>query len=64
MTALLALIRKDILLFFGDRRALILTILMPIVLGAFFGYIFGGSPKEDAGKIDVAAQLQEISVLR
>ncbi len=63
MTALLALIRKDILLFFGDRRALILTILMPIVLGAFFGYIFGGSPKEDAGKIDVALVMQDDSTI-
>lgn len=43
MTALIALVRKDLLLFLGDRRALLLNLLMPIVLGAFFGYLFGGS---------------------
>lgn len=42
MTALFALIRKDLILFLGDRRALFVTLAMPILLGAFFGYLFGG----------------------
>ena len=63
MTAILALIRKDIILFMGDRRALILTILMPIVLGAFFGYIFGGTGTKEVGKIDVALVLQDDSAV-
>ena len=54
MTALIALIRKDLILFAADRRALLLTLVMPIVLGAFFGYLFGGSGASDKGRIDVA----------
>ncbi len=54
MTALIALIRKDLILFLSDRRALLLRLLMPIVLGAFFGYLFGGSGKNENAKINVA----------
>ena len=53
MTALLALIRKDLLLFVADRRALLLTLMMPIVLGAFFGFLFGGNGDKQSGKIDI-----------
>ena len=40
MTALIALIRKDLILHFSNRRALIIGIVAPIVLAAFFGYLF------------------------
>jgi ABC-2 type transport system permease protein len=42
MIPFLALVRKDLLLFFGDRKAVIVGILVPIVLASFFGYLFGG----------------------
>ncbi|MES2129358.1 MAG: ABC transporter permease [Pseudomonadota bacterium] len=61
MTAFLALIRKDILLFVGDRRALLMSLVMPIVLATFFGYLFGGSGVTEAGKIEVALVLQDDS---
>ncbi len=54
MTALIALIRKDLILFLADRRALVLALLMPVVLGAFFGYLFGGSGSADNAKIEIA----------
>ncbi|HYD79714.1 MAG TPA: ABC transporter permease [Paucimonas sp.] len=54
MTALLALVRKDLLLYLSDRRALLLNLVMPIVLGAFFGYLFGGSGAAENARIDVA----------
>jgi ABC-2 type transport system permease protein len=54
MTALIALVRKDLILFLGNRRALLLNLLMPIVLGAFFGYLFGGSGVTDNAKIEIA----------
>lgn len=54
MTALFALIRKDLLLFVADRRALLLTLMMPIVLGAFFGFLFGGGGDRQSGKIEIA----------
>ena len=38
----LALFQKDLRIFFNDRRAVIMSFVAPIVIGAFFGYIFGG----------------------
>ena len=42
MIPFLALVRKDLKLFFNDRRAVIVAVLVPILLGSFFGYLFGG----------------------
>jgi ABC-2 type transport system permease protein len=61
MTALIALVRKDLILFLGDRRALLLNLVMPIVLGAFFGYLFGGSGVSDNAKIEIAVVSQDSS---
>src|SRR5664279_5068400 len=41
MTALKALVRKDLVLYFSNRRALVTTIVAPIVIAAFFGSLFG-----------------------
>jgi ABC-2 type transport system permease protein len=43
---LAALIRKDMRLFLSDRRAVIMTFAVPIVIASFFGAIFSG---QDAG---------------
>ena len=42
MIPFLALVRKDLKLFFNDRKAVVVGMLVPIVLAAFFGYLFGG----------------------
>jgi ABC-2 type transport system permease protein len=57
MTAFFALIRKDLILFLSDRRALLVSLALPIVIGAFFGSLFGGSSKGSA--IDVALVQQD-----
>lgn len=61
MTALFALVRKDIALFLRNRRALLLTLAMPVVLGAFFGFLFGASGGSSKGKIDIAVVSQDNS---
>ncbi len=43
MIAFLALIRKDLQIFLQDRRAVIMAFVAPIIIGSFFGYVFGGS---------------------
>ena len=54
-TAIRALIRNDIRLYFSDRRAVIVGVLVPILISAFFGYIFVGTGRsEDQGKIPIA----------
>jgi len=42
MIPFLALVRKDLRLFFSDRKAVLVGLLVPIVCGSFFGYLFGG----------------------
>jgi ABC-2 type transport system permease protein len=39
---LFALIRKDLRLFLADRRAVMMSVVAPIAIASFFGYIFGG----------------------
>jgi ABC-2 type transport system permease protein len=40
MNALIALMRKDLVLYFSNRRALITSIAAPILIASFFGYLF------------------------
>jgi ABC-2 type transport system permease protein len=42
MIPFLALVLKDLKLFFNDRKAVVVGMLAPIVLASFFGYFFGG----------------------
>jgi ABC-2 type transport system permease protein len=51
--ALIALVRKDLVLYFADRRALIMSIVAPIVIAAFFGSLFGNGDSKPA-HIEVA----------
>ena len=59
MTAFLALIRKDLVLFVSDRRALLINLVLPIMIATFFGYLFGGSGPAKSGTIDVALVQQD-----
>ncbi len=40
MTAFLALVRTDLLLYLNNRRALLMSLVAPILIGAFFGSLF------------------------
>ena len=55
-TAFRALVGRDLRLFFMDRRAVTMSFVAPILIGSFFGYLFGGVTKDqEASKIAVAA---------
>ena len=41
-TAFEALVRRDLRLFFQDKRAMTMSFVAPIAIASFFGYIFGG----------------------
>jgi ABC-2 type transport system permease protein len=43
MISFRALVRKDLQLFFVDRRALLMSFAIPIAIGSFFGYVLGGA---------------------
>ena len=53
-TAFQALVRRDLRLFFQDKRAVTMSFVAPIVIASFFGYIFGGvADDRPASKIAV-----------
>ncbi|MEZ5653716.1 MAG: ABC transporter permease [Burkholderiaceae bacterium] len=43
MNAFIALLRKDLVLYFSDRRAVLMSVVAPILIAAFFGSLFGGN---------------------
>jgi ABC-2 type transport system permease protein len=54
MIALKALIKRDLRLFFADRRAVLISFVAPICIASFFGYIFGGGRgSDDAARVPV-----------
>jgi ABC-2 type transport system permease protein len=59
-----ALVRKDLLLFFVDRRALLMSFGIPIAIGSFFGYVLGGAGDQaKQSKIAVLAVDQDHSAI-
>jgi ABC-2 type transport system permease protein len=46
MSPLSALVRTDLVLYFSNRRALLVTLAAPILIAAFFGSIMGGPPQK------------------
>jgi ABC-2 type transport system permease protein len=53
IAAITALVRNDLRIFRTDRRAVIIGILVPILIAAFFGYVFGGTGDAETGKIPI-----------
>jgi ABC-type multidrug transport system permease subunit len=52
---LVAMVRKDLQLFFSDRRSVIVSFVVPIAIGSFFGAIFGsGGQNREPARIGVA----------
>jgi ABC-2 type transport system permease protein len=43
MNAFIALLRKDLVLHFSNRRAVLMSLVAPILIAAFFGSLFGAS---------------------
>jgi ABC-2 type transport system permease protein len=59
-----ALVRKDLQLFFVDRRALLMSFAIPIAIGSFFGYVLGGAGDQgNQSKIAVLAVDQDHSAI-
>jgi ABC-2 type transport system permease protein len=56
LTAIAALVRKDLQIFFTDRRAVLLTLAIPIAIASFFGSLFSG-PDESGEPARVAVAI-------
>ena len=53
-TAFAALVRRDLRLYFQDKRAMTMSFVAPIVIGSFFGYLFNNAADRPASKMNVA----------
>src|SRR5581483_6182067 len=63
MTAFAALVRKDLRIFFSDRRSVIMSFAAPIAIASFFGFLFGGSGNRETSRIPVLAVDQDGSTI-
>src|SRR6185295_9981324 len=61
---LLAMVRKDLQLFFSDRRSVIVSFVVPIAIASFFGSIFSGpGNNSEPARIAVAIIDQDASAI-
>ena len=60
---LAALVRKDLQIFFTDRRAVILTLAIPIAIASFFGSLFSGQSDSEPARTALAMVDQDGSPL-
>jgi ABC-2 type transport system permease protein len=59
-----AMVRKDLKLFFTDRRSVIVSFVVPIAIGSFFGAVFaGGGQNREPARIPVAVVDQDQSAI-
>jgi ABC-2 type transport system permease protein len=56
LTALVALVRKDLALFLADRRALVMAFAAPIAIASFFGSLFPG-PGDSGEPVRIAVHV-------
>ena len=54
MKALLALVRTDLRLYFSNRRAIVISLVAPILIAGFFGATLGGNPGKRPARIPIA----------
>jgi ABC-2 type transport system permease protein len=63
-TPLRAMVRKDLQLFFSDRRSVIMSFAAPILIASFFGSIFGGiGTSGEPAKIPIMVADQDNGVI-
>ena len=61
---LLAMVRKDLQLFFSDRRSVIVSFVVPIAIGSFFGAVFAsGGQNREPMRLAVAIVDQDMSAI-
>lgn len=65
LVAIKAMVRKDLQVFFADRRAVITAFAMPIVIASFFGFIFrgAGAGGGQASKLDILLVQEDTGVI-
>jgi ABC-2 type transport system permease protein len=64
MRAFAALVTKDVRLYLSDRRAVLMSVLAPIAIASFFGFIFGeGGDQREVGRVAVMVADEDHSAI-
>ena len=63
LTALRAMVRKDLQLFFSDRKAVIMSFAAPILIASFFGSVFSSAGNGAAAGIPIMIANQDNGVI-
>ena len=58
-----AIVRKDLQVFFNDRRAMIMSFAAPIAIASFFGFIFSGTKSAETARVPVRVVDEDQSVI-
>jgi ABC-2 type transport system permease protein len=58
-----AIVRKDLQMFFSDRRAVILAFVMPMAIASFFGIVFSPRAQEEVAKISAVVVDEDSSAI-
>lgn len=58
-----AMVRKDLLLFFTDRRAVVMSFAAPVAIASFFGFIFSGNQDSAPARVPVRVVDQDQGVI-
>jgi ABC-2 type transport system permease protein len=59
INAIRALVSADLVLFFRDRRSVILNLVTPLVIAGLFGMVFGGGGRSTPGRLPVVVVDQD-----
>jgi ABC-2 type transport system permease protein len=60
---MIAMVRKDLLIFFSERRSVIVSFVVPILIASFFGALFSGPTTGQQSRIAVAIVDQDGSAI-
>jgi ABC-2 type transport system permease protein len=63
LAAVRAMVRKDLMLFFTDRRAVIMSFAAPIAIASFFGFLFGSNRTQEPTRLPVRVVDQDQSLI-
>lgn len=56
-----ALVKKDLILFFKDRRSLVMSFAAPIVIASFFGFVLGDRGDKDRARLPIQVVNEDLS---
>jgi ABC-2 type transport system permease protein len=61
--ALIAIVRKDLQVYYSDRRAVIMGFIVPITVASFMGAVFGGTGQRETARIPVGIVDQDATAV-